>query len=161
MKGIPKQKNGKYLQCKICKKKFYIPEYRQDIANYCSNKCRGISLIGKRTSPDTEFKKGQIAWNKGIKFPNKTNENNNNWKGDNVGYNGIHRWVYRYKGKPKICKHCNKIKNIQWANINHQYKRKIEDFISLCSSCHKLYDIKYNHIPVPIRNEKGKFKKSN
>ncbi len=71
-------------------------------------------------------------------------EGNPMWKGNKVGYSGLHKWVKRYKGPPKICKMCGRIKDnpfsIHWANINHQYKRKLEDFISLCYFCHRQYD---------------------
>ena len=64
-------------KCLICKvtlkgKPFWIKR-----AKYCSHKCywttlRGnppkyIDNTGKRNSPETEIKKGQIPWNKGLK----------------------------------------------------------------------------------------------
>jgi hypothetical protein len=50
------------------------------------------------------------------------------------------------KGKPSKCEHCEREdkKKYEWANIDHKYARKIEDYIRLCTSCHRLYDIKYN-----------------
>lgn len=90
-----------------------------------------ISLLkkGKRMSPGTEFKKGQIPFN---------------WKGDDVGYDGLHRWVNRYLGKPGTCEHCSKTglwgRDIHWANKDHQYKRNLTDWLRLCRRCHKKYD---------------------
>ena len=36
---------------------------------------------GQRLSPQTEFKKGQISWSKGMKFPERSGKNHHNWKG--------------------------------------------------------------------------------
>jgi hypothetical protein len=74
-------------------------------------------------------------------------EKNGIWKGDEVGYRALHNWVQKYKGKARKCSFCGKNgsgKQIQWANIDHQYRRVLEDYISLCSSCHKKYDIENN-----------------
>ena len=68
-----------------------------------------------------------------------------NWKGEGVGYSSLHVWVKRHKGKPKKCIFCGENKKrITWANIDHKYKRNLNDFIALCMSCHRKYDIKNN-----------------
>lgn len=88
-----------------------------------------------------------IAWNKGTKCFKLTGKNNGFWKGDSVGYFGLHSWVYRHKGKPQFCEHCgttDKLRRLNWANIDHKYHRNLDDFISLCYSCHKIYDLKNN-----------------
>lgn len=121
---------------------------------------------GKRFSPNTEFKKGQSSWikgtgiqtntgrthfKKGIRYSPETefkkgqnaNEKNSMWKGDNVGYCGIHRWVQRHKGKPKICEHCGATKEerkLHWANKDHNYSRNLDDYIALCVPCHRKHD---------------------
>jgi hypothetical protein len=59
---------------------------------------------------------------------------------ENIGYGGLHFWVYKVLGKPLICSWCKSIKNIQWANVSHQYKRDIKDWLSLCAKCHNNYD---------------------
>jgi len=115
-----------------------------------------------------------IAWNKGLKVQSNTGrthfkkgdntgKENYMWIGDKIGYKKLHDWVYYHKGKPKICEHCGLVPEIckccgsikkgtklEWANKDHSYKRDINDYISLCRSCHKKYDIK---------NNKGKRKK--
>lgn len=68
-----------------------------------------------------------------------------NWKGENVGYRTLHRWVEKHLGKPNVCEKCgtsnlNK-KKIHWANKDHKYKRNLKDWLRLCSSCHKIYDL--------------------
>jgi hypothetical protein len=110
---------------------------------------KGHGRIGE-TGP----KKGSIPWNKGLKgfhSPTKgklllavTDEKHHCWKGDEVGYRSLHGWIRRKKGKPIKCIFCGKEKttpkSIQWANINHKYRRNLEDWISLCAFCHYHYD---------------------
>ena len=33
--------------------------------------------------------------------------------------------------------------SFEWANKSHKYLRKLSDWISLCSSCHKQYDYSF------------------
>lgn len=86
--------------------------------------------------PKTEFKIGQ-----------NTDDKHSQWKGDLVGYYALHSWVKRKKGNPHCCEHCGKIGmkvgnrwNIEWANIDHKYRRVLEDYFGLCKDCHRDYD---------------------
>lgn len=69
------------------------------------------------------------------------------WKGNDVGYFGLHRWLYKHLGQPEYCEHCGKIGekrngvwNIQWANLSGYYKRERTDWLWLCAKCHSAYD---------------------
>ena len=67
------------------------------------------------------------------------------WKGENVGYRGMHQWVVRNKGKATKCSFCGKIgkaRKIHWMNIDHKYKRILNDYIQACTKCHGKYDKK-------------------
>ena len=98
----------------------------------------------------TRFKKGQKPWNKGLVGIN-LGESANNWKGDNVGYSGIHRWVLKELGHPNECKNCGKLGrylfrrngvrywNIHWHNKSGRYYRKLSDWIPFCLSCHNKF----------------------
>lgn len=94
--------------------------------------------IGQHHSTETEFKKND----KRI-----TGKNSYQWKGEDVGYNGVHSWIKRQKGKASnhICEFCGKQAQ-HWANVDHKYHRNLDDFISLCAKCHRKYDIKNNFI---------------
>lgn len=102
-------------------------------------------LIGKRCSDETKEKisKSHIGKKKSwSKFPILILENNPWWKGEKVSYSALHAWVRRNKGKADNCINCN-IKNLKryhWANIDHKYRRNLEDYISLCPKCHGSYD---------------------
>lgn len=62
------------------------------------------------------------------------------WKGDNASYVSLHHWVRRNLGKAIWCSHCMSTVNVQWANISHQYKRDLNDWMQLCFKCHAKYD---------------------
>ena len=113
------------------------------------------------------FKKGQISHNKGKKCPWSSGKNNiwfgkkrsgklnPAWKGENASTWAKHIWVSSKKRKPKQCSLCGKkSKWIDWANKNHQYKRKLKDYIALCRSCHRKYDIKFNNYKVKGHSQK-------
>ena|SRR3990167_11374 len=102
---------------------------------------------GKRTSIETEFKKGHKL---------NRDEKGGNWKGNEVGYMGIHLWLHRKFGKANKCENSkclyprvNKAKQMifypklfQWAKLRgKKYQRKKENFTMLCVSCHVKYDM--------------------
>jgi hypothetical protein len=63
----------------------------------------------------------------------------------NKGYRSLHSWVARWKGKPNACEKCGKTglkgQIIGWANIDHKYRRVLDDYIRLCAKCHGEYDV--------------------
>ena len=65
------------------------------------------------------------------------------WKED-AKYRTIHIWVCNWKGQPDTCEMCGKenlkAQQIQWANIDHKYRRVLDDYIRLCAKCHLDFD---------------------
>lgn len=106
-------------------------------------------MKGKKHSEKTKKKMRKTALLNGNKPPVGLAEKNHNWKGDKAGYWAIHKWVVKEKGNPDTCEHCKKSglhrNQIHWANINHKYRRRLEDFIRLCQSCHRKYDILHDN----------------
>lgn len=90
----------------------------------------------KKVFAQTTFKKGDVR---------VLGENNTNWKGDKVGYHALHMWIVRNYGKPMECEQCGTERNIEWANKSQQYLRERDDWLQLCKSCHKKYDMKINN----------------
>ena len=131
------------LNCKKCGKSFITYPCRLKgryghKAKYCSKSCsNSVTQNGK----EFRFKKGHIPSKNRI-MPK--GNNHHLWKGNKVGYRGLHYWLRRIKGIPVKCNNCGKErttpKSIQWANINHKYLRDPNDYISLCAKCHKIYD---------------------
>lgn len=68
------------------------------------------------------------------------------WKGDGAKYKAIHVWINHHKGRPAYCEHCDRKdvppQDYEWANIDHKYRRVLEDWIRLCPKCHSDYDVK-------------------
>ena len=95
---------------------------------------------GVRISSDTEFKKGDIAWNKDKEWPEMQGENHPNWRGDHVGYGGLHSWVSKHFGPPTECIFCGSRRFVNWANKSGKYKRDLNDWLVLCRKCHIKYD---------------------
>lgn len=92
----------------------------------------------------SEAKRGITPKNFGKEF--KTyNKDNVNWKGDDVGYSGLHAWVKNHLGTPDTCEHCKKGglsgQRIHWANKSQEYRRVKEDWLRLCAKCHRRYDL--------------------
>ncbi len=63
------------------------------------------------------------------------------WKGAEVGYQELHRWVRKNKTKPEKCEHCGEAKKLEWANKSHEYFRDLDDWLALCKKCHRQYDM--------------------
>lgn len=96
------------------------------------------------------------------------NENNPNWKGDKVGYGGIHAWVKRHLGKASKCEQCKilgiKRTRYHWANISGKYKRNFKDWKQLCVVCHRGFDkiaklTKDQATEIKYRLDKGEIQK--
>lgn len=76
-------------------------------------------------------------------YGQRLNEKASAWKGDDVSYSGIHKWVYDKFGTPTKCEKCGIEgggKNMNWANVSGEYKRDRSDWVRLCPRCHRLYD---------------------
>lgn len=73
-----------------------------------------------------------------------------NWRGDNISNTGLHQWVAYWKGRPKWCESCGTTtaRKYEWANIDHKHRRVLSDYIRMCTSCHRKYDIKNNNYLV-------------
>lgn len=130
--------------CLDCNKS--LKDYRSSRCKSCSNSFKG---------KESGFKDGNIPWNKnkklpyqiwnkGIKMEMVTGDKHYAWKGDQAGYKALHEWVVKNLGKAFWCTWCFSMVNIEWANLSHQYKRDINDWIQLCVKCHRNYDSNKN-----------------
>lgn len=139
-------------KCKICSSQFQTSQERikDGRGKFCSRDCY-----------EKDWSKRIPGWNKGqsatwaignqhrkgipnLNPPKMYGEYNHKWKGDEVGYFGLHNWVRRTLGKPNKCEHCNDIslngRQYHWANKSQKYLRDKDDWIRLCVKCHKKYD---------------------
>ena len=120
------------------------------------------------------FQKGQSPWNKGKSHLAVRGEKAPWYKGINASYSVKHQWIRRYYGKATKCENelCTypKInqkqrgkrriliapKRYEWANLSGNYKRDITDYIQLCPSCHRkwdlgLFEVKYVSLMREVR----------
>ena len=106
-------------------------------------KGKPLGWIG-HSKPHNDLAKARMRKNASVRY----GEKNNKWKGDavcKVGNAAIHPWVKRQLGFPNKCEFCGFESDshfkIHWANISHEYKRDISDWMRLCVPCHKRYDM--------------------
>lgn len=140
---------------KTYKKPYTCSKTKWAKSRFCSKRCR-IDWCGfqkghtpwhkgkyVRLSPNSEFKKGE-----------NLSEEHGLWKGEKAGIKSKHSWVKRHKGKGQQCQMCGVTREetiIDWANIDHQYKRNLDDYLELCRSCHRWYDREFNGYIMPTR----------
>lgn len=65
----------------------------------------------------------------------KLEHNNPMWKGDEVGYDHLHKWVGARIPKPLICPRCNERPTLDLANKG-VYDRNLDNWEWLCRKCH-------------------------
>ncbi len=78
---------------------------------------------------------------------------NGMWKGDKVGYGGVHDWVKKRKPKIAICERCRIKKSFDLANISGQYKRNVSDYWWICRTCHMEIDGRMNLLHQPGKHK--------
>lgn len=135
--------------CEKCKKIYYYKKGKNKNRRYCSKSCATkVTSVGRICTTEKRKKLSELLVNnksrmEHIRLLGKqlVGDKNNKWKGENVGYRGIHYWVSNHSIKPKFCTFCGETKNrMGWANIDHKYRRVLEDYIFLCPKCHGEYD---------------------
>jgi spore germination protein YaaH len=141
--------------CKTCQNDFYVwpSDRKRGRSVYCSKKClynriftkkdrEKLSLINKGRKWKEETREKRMKSLKGINKGARAW----NWKAGKVKYRALHSWVQRTLGNPKKCEHCGKVflktYQIDWANVDHKYRRNSNDWIRLCRRCHANYDKK-------------------
>jgi len=101
----------------------------------------GMNPNSRKGSP---FVKGHPQYFDAKNMSRGFGEDNHMWKGDNAGKYAMHKWVYKWKGKANHCEDCGLAdprRTYNWSNIDHKYRRVLEDYISRCIPCHRKYDI--------------------
>jgi hypothetical protein len=116
--------------------------------NFCSRECyaevRNAEL--ERRGEATRLDSTSNANPKRLEAVKKlTGASHYAWKGQTVGYRGLHYWLRRKKGVPTSCELCGLArttpKSVQWANVDGKYRREVADFVAMCASCHKNHDL--------------------
>ena len=73
--------------------------------------------------------------------PVRHGEANNKWRGDEVSYQDLHRYLSNNFPKAGVCEECAVHGPTEYANIHGRgYTRNRCDYRELCKSCHSRYD---------------------
>jgi len=105
--------------------------------------CLLIEVRKTRTESESERRKKSIS---------KLNEKNPQWKGEKVGYAGIHDWVKRRLKRPTTCQDCGKKCKPDLANISQKYKRDLTDWEWLCRRCHMEKDGRLERMKMGLKS---------
>ena len=91
-------------------------------------------LKGRRQSEEAKIKNSEAH----------SGKKHYGWQGVNASYTAIHLWLVKKYGKANRCENskCSHLgKRFEWALIKgKKYQRKRENFMQLCSHCHRGYD---------------------
>lgn len=135
----------------------------------------GEAAKGRITSDETRAK--QSAAKKGRKpanhadalaaahaKPRPIGAEHPSWKGDAVGYHGVHIWIRKTLGRPSCCERCGatEAKRYEWTNKSRQYRRDLTDWERLCASCHRKDGFAHGEYqpPVPKGGKTGRVPRS-
>jgi len=124
------------------KKRWANSEYKKCVGKAISirQKGRKSPMEGKHHSKKTKEKIRNSKYHKNLKGTKK-GELNYNWKGDDIKYGSLHQYINNNFEKTNKCEICgNQNKKLEWANKDHKYSRKREDWQYICRSCHRKYD---------------------
>lgn len=142
-----KMHDGRRVRCSDCFKKYRqenkIPEKK--FFCVCGNEIdkKGRTKLCKSCS--SRARKGTYNWSDKAR-EKRLCEGNPFWKGNSVGYTGLHTWVKRRFPKPLFCQKCHKNEPYDLANKNNQYKRDLDDWEWLCRKCHMENDGRLNNL---------------
>lgn len=142
--------------CQTCNRSFGRPPYYSDAQwakrRFCSKKCVGSAALssmqreiwrrdGYREKMSAAHNPGQPNGRRGIRCPNLAGKKSGAWKGEKACYYAKHAWVCRHKIRPFACEECGVTGvRLEWSNVDHKYRRVLEDYRSLCKKCHLAYD---------------------
>jgi hypothetical protein len=75
----------------------------------------------------------------------KMGEKNPQWTA-NPSYGAVHVWINRNYKKSKTCDFCGSKRFLEWAlKKGKKHEHSVENYWTLCSSCHKKYDYTPQH----------------
>lgn len=135
--------------CKRCSNVFETSADRiaQGKGKYCSFECykRPLKPCEYCMTPTNKTYCSKVCYDnnrRGKPRLNYRDDKHPNWVGERVSYQALHTWVRARLGKPNECTRCGDTtaKQFEWANLSHEYKRDLSDWVRLCQSCHRLYD---------------------
>ena len=105
-KRKPNSKNGKYIRTPETREKMRQHLLVHPIRYWLGKKIPKDIVEKIKKTKKLNSKEGNKNYFKVHVFKGK---NHKLWKGDKVGYDALHTWLYRELGKPDTCEFCEKI----------------------------------------------------
>lgn len=70
-------------------------------------------------------------------------ESHYKWRGDAVGRIQAHAWLNRNNPKSGVCERCGEHRktHLAFKGANGEWSRNRDDYLELCPSCHKRFDL--------------------
>jgi hypothetical protein len=101
-------------------------------AAWANQETRQKIVSGMKGIPKTEEQRRKVS-----------GENSLTWKGGtNIAV--IHRWAKRQLTKPDSCPACGSTGRLDCCNVDHKYRRVIEDYFYACQQCHMKWHKEHN-----------------
>lgn len=145
--------------CLVCQKTIIKRQNRSlkdwnERTKFCSRKCRETwmktQMLGNKNSFGVKHTE---EWKRDMSR-RVSNEGHPLWKGSNAGYLATHKWLNRHYGVPDHCenpdcvyprqgarKWLEKPYKFEWALLKgKKYSRNRQDYMWLCTACHRKYD---------------------
>lgn len=141
------KRKGSVINCKVCGTKRYVPQsvLKKGKGKFCSHSCSSKNAVIYMLKARGKSWKANVKKAIAKRYKEGGETVHPRWKGDKVGYFGVHDWITKHFGQPKECRVCgmNDVKRVyHWANLSGKYQRNIKDWKRMCVSCHRKYDYK-------------------
>lgn len=107
--------------------------------SFCSKTCFYKYRRPRPCGLKYEIKVENRAWFR-TDSPRATGDEHPAWRGGDVSYKRLHRWVREHREKPDSCEWCKATGPLDWANLSHEYGRDLNDWVALCRKCHRNHD---------------------
>lgn len=125
-------KNGKKIECLICKKLFYVKKSHLNKRKYCSVECKAIAISGENNWNWLGGKTPEIENRLGLRIWKKISE------------------IIRERDNHKCCI-CGKSQKEEGRKLSVHHilpyreflDNNLNNLITLCGRCHRLEEIKY------------------
>lgn len=108
------------------------------------------------TTPQQEWEPTEKQKQYWKSMKNKTGNKAVAWKGDKASVSAFHTWLTKHHGRPDVCENrlCMGGSNIfEWClKKGRKYSHNIEDYLRMCRSCHRKYDLTQEKRLKAIKN---------
>ena len=120
--------------------KYNVGKKNPMYGHHLSNEARKLiseRLKGKRRSEQSKQLMSAV-WHKTHVIRHA--EKNAAWKGNDITYTGLHKWLRTNLPKSDLCQICNRVPPYDVANVTGIYNRDFKNWKRICRRCHMQSD---------------------